>query len=243
MELLEVVILYHSERVSWNHVAAAPRCGLPLGAGPVFEPHLLNPTPVAVSRIEPEVLEGNQNPATDIDHFPVESFRLPHQFAQRCPDRLIRSVHRSLQRRGSKSEFAILLRPGCRRNFGTRWEYERHSQHDESRSHCFEHCCHDFIPWAQQASGSCHRENLSKRCGNLLAMVNAVGGNAQSQSTYGGYCGFACCAIRHHPRHRLDVGPPAAVVLSPHNDWNRFYCDRLHLAFIIPQRDAMERRT
>ena len=56
--------------------------------------------------------------------------------------------------------------------------------------------------------------------GSCFAAIDAVGGSAKGQCAHGGDCFFTGCAVRHHARHGLDVGPPAAVFLLADDDWN-----------------------
>src|ERR1035438_4143482 len=58
------------------------------------------------------------------------------------------------------------------------------------------------------ANGSCDGEDFLKLWRNFLPVIDAVGGNAQGQRSDGGNRRIPSRAIRHHPGHGLDVGPP-----------------------------------
>ena len=59
-------------------------------------------------------------------------------------------------------------------------------------------------------------------------MVNAVGGNTQSQRPDGGNRRFASWTVGYYAGHGFNVGPPTAVVLLPEGDGNRFWRDHFH---------------
>jgi hypothetical protein len=53
-------------------------------------------------------------------------------------------------------------------------------------------------------------------------VIDAVGGNTEGKGTYGGNRRLASCAVCHHAWHRLDVGPPAAVIFLSNDNQNGF---------------------
>ena len=61
--------------------------------------------------------------------------------------------------------------------------------------------------------------------GISCTVVNAIGGNPQRKRSYGGNRRLASGAVRHHPWHRLDIGPPATGLFPPARDRNGFYRD------------------
>ncbi len=78
------------------------------------------------------------------------------------------------------------------------------------------------------AIGSQYGENPREWVGNCFAVLNAVGGNAESESTNSGDGALACRTICHHAWHRFDVCPPSAIFLLPYQHRNGFDSDGLH---------------
>src|SRR5713226_2922494 len=48
------------------------------------------------------------------------------------------------------------------------------------------------------------RALLRERFGNLLAVIDAIGGDTQRERAYSGNRGLASCAVGHHSRHGLN---------------------------------------
>ena len=90
MKPAKLVILDKNERVSWNHVAAAPSSRLPFWSSAVFEPHIIHCPGLTFGERKREILKGDVNRATNGYDPSVEALRHCRQFTERCFDRLIR---------------------------------------------------------------------------------------------------------------------------------------------------------
>jgi len=92
-----------------------------------------------------------------------------------------------------------------------------------------------------RANGSCDGEYPLKLGWDFLAVVNAVGGNAQSQRSDGGNRRPASWTVSHHSGHRFNVGPPTTVVFLPQSDRDRFRRGCFHRS-CAPPSDIIDSR-
>jgi hypothetical protein len=72
------------------------------------------------------------------------------------------------------------------------------------------------------ASGSWDEENFLELGRDVLSVIDAVGGNSQSQRPDGRNCRLASRSVGHHSGHGFDIGPPTTIIFLSQYDWNGF---------------------